>query len=143
MQRNSFSGHFFQKKNLLVREAAFQKALCLYVPVLACLSQHTLLANTGFEEPLAAPPGKTAARKRRFRAWLLHTSPVVLPCLTSRVPPRRKAFINSRVRKQRALQPSSGSLGFNSSKRVDILLVCMHPPRVIETLCPIVQFGRL
>lgn len=48
------------------------------------------------------PLGKAATKKAGFHAWLLHTSPAMLLCFTS--PLQRKAFINSCVRKQRALQ---------------------------------------
>lgn len=88
----------FSKKDLLVQDATFQKALCLYIPVPASLPQHTLLANTGFQEHLVAPWERQLQGKQDF---MLGFCTQALPCSTS--PPYGGKLLSTAVSGSREL----------------------------------------
>lgn len=109
----SFSGYFYKSRSLLW-DTTFQKALCLYIPVLLSPGTLSLL---------------TQALRNHWKAGAgLLTELCSVPhqlYLCSLTPPWRTAFIGRHTRKQRALQLSSWLLDFITSKLFNILLICV------------------
>lgn len=104
----------FYKSRSLLWDTTFQKALCLYIPVLLSPGTLSLL---------------TQALRNHWKAGAgLLTELCSVPhqlYLCSLTPPWRTAFIGRHMRKQRALQLSSWLLDFITSKLFNILLICV------------------
>lgn len=122
---------FFQKKVFWFGMLLSRKS-CACTSLSLLLSPSVLSLLTQALRNHWQPPGKDSCKESKVSCLAFAHKPCHAPLL-DKSPPWRKAFISSCVRKQGALQLSSGLLGFITSKHINILLMCMHPTWVIET----------